>query len=250
MMSARFSRFAPATPDLLEARALLRRVDTKFVVPVAALDALVDPIVGAYAALQVPTGVLALYQSTYFDTDDLRCFHDHRRGRRPRHKVRIRHYPDRGVSFLEVKTKRSEEVTIKRRLAVPFGDERLGEREHGFLLEVLGPWAEALRPQLVVRFRRLSLIGVAHQERVTIDLELSSDGAPEVERRLGALAVVEVKQSPYSVRTPVMRSLQAIGARERSLSKYATSLALARPDLRQNRLRPELRALERMHRRG
>lgn len=37
-----------------------------------------------YAVIRVPSGCAASYQSTYFDTPDLRCYHDHRRGRRLR----------------------------------------------------------------------------------------------------------------------------------------------------------------------
>jgi hypothetical protein len=200
--------------------------------------------------LKVPTGSMARYQSLYFDTPSMRCYHDHRRGRRLRHKIRIRHYVDREVSYLEVKTKRNEAVTDKHRMPVPYRREALGRDELEWLYSHVGDMVLELQPQVMITCRRLSLIGVHTNERVTIDLDLDAEGNLEVARRLGQLAVVEVKQSPFCVRTPVMRALLGAGYRERSLSKYVTVMALLRPELRCNRLLPDLRALERIELRG
>lgn len=245
-----FGQFIAATQELVESRGLLSRVDSKFVLPTTRLDSLLEALAGNYAALRVPTGMLATYESVYFDTPSLQCFHDHRRGRRPRHKIRIRHYPDRRVSFLEVKTKRNEVVTDKHRLAIPFGHQELAASELAFLRAHVGGLAGLLRPTLTIRYRRLSLISLVGNERVTIDLDLGVQGNTEVARRLGHLAIVEVKQSPFCVRTPVMRTLHRARVRQRPLSKYVVALALLRPELARNRLLPELRALERIDRRG
>jgi hypothetical protein len=240
--------FPPAAPELLERRSLLSRIDSKFVVPVAELHRLLAGLDQDYAILRVASGCIATYDNLYFDTAALRCFHDHRRGRRIRHKVRFRHYPDRGLSFLEVKTKRNEAVTDKRRLAVPYRHEELGPAERGFLRGHVGELADDLRPALAISYRRLSLIGLAADERVTIDLGLSAgdrDDA-EVARALGHLAVIEVKQWPYCVRTPIMRAVRGAGHRVTSMSKYITALSLLHPELCRNRLRAALRRLERI----
>jgi len=245
--SGRFAGFTVAHPDLVRSRDLLSRVDSKFVVPSLRLESLLDGLVGDYAALAVPTGRLATYDSLYFDSPSLRCFHDHRRGRRRRQKIRIRHYPDRQVSYLEVKTKRTEAITDKHRMPIGFGQQALGAIELAFLREHVGELAEQLQPTLAIRYRRLSLIGLHTQERVTIDLELEVGGSPQVAERLGQLAVIEVKQSPFCPRTPVMRALREARVRERPLSKYVVALALARPDVPHNRLLPDLHAFERIN---
>jgi hypothetical protein len=247
-VGALLGAFAPATPELLERRSLLTRVDSKFVVPVAQLEHILAGLADEYAVLRVDTGSLALYESLYFDTSTLRCFHDHRRGRRLRHKVRIRHYPDRAVSFLEVKSKRHEAMTDKRRLPVPYGSQRLGPAELQFLRDRLGPLADDLRPEISISYRRIGLISLASSERVTIDLGLAAGGddGVVVTRALGHLAVIEVKQWPFSVRTPIMRAVRGAGHRVMSMSKYVTALALMRPELGCHRLLPMLRALERI----
>ena len=96
--------------ELLAARALLTRVDRSYLLR-EALDAL--------SSLRDDYGVLragpdsARYSTRYFDTSDLRMYDDHRRGRCPRYKVRMRHHLDRTLSFLEVKRKGTNQQTTK-----------------------------------------------------------------------------------------------------------------------------------------
>lgn len=240
------ARFAPASAELRDARDLLRRVDTKFLATRReALDVLAG-LAGDYAALAVPTGNLATYKSLYFDTADLRCFHDHRRGRRLRHKIRIRHYPDRLLSFLEVKTKRNEVITDKRRVPIPFREEWLGASEQAFLRQGLDLPVDSLRPVMRIDFLRLSLVALHRAERVTADFALTAEGLDGARWGFGDLVVIEVKQAPFCVRTPVMRGLSRHGLREGSMSKYTVATALMRPELRRNRLLPDLRRIERM----
>jgi hypothetical protein len=247
-LEALLDDFPAANLALLDQRALLSRVDSKFVVPVEELEEILAGLDGAYACLRVERGPMAQYHSLYFDTPALQCFHDHRRGRRIRHKVRLRHYPDRSVSFLEVKTKRNEALTVKKRLAVPFGHDRLEDEELAFLRTHVGAIADDLRPQVAINYRRLSLLGVETDERVTIDLGLCVDGGDGdlVAQTLGHLAVIEVKQWPYCVRTPIMRALRGSGHRLLSLSKYIVAMSLMRPELCRNRMQAALRKLERI----
>ncbi len=238
--------FAPAAPGLLERRTLLRRADTKFTLPAAQLPAIAAALARDYAVLGVPGGgALATYRSLYFDTADLRCFHDHRRGRRVRHKVRIRHYPDRRLSFVEVKARRNERVADKHRLPIAYGQGWLGAPERAFLRGHVG-YADALRPQLWIDYRRITLLGLAAPERVTIDVELEVARVDGARRPLGPLAIIEVKQASWSAHTPVMRALAAAGLREGSSSKYVAAVACLRPEARKNRLLPALRAFERI----
>ncbi|MBZ0236749.1 MAG: polyphosphate polymerase domain-containing protein [Deltaproteobacteria bacterium] len=238
--------FPAASTELRERRELLRRVDTKFVCTRPVALEVVKRLLGHYAALPTPGGNLATYRSLYFDTSDLRCYHDHRRGRRLRHKVRIRHYPDRGLSYLEVKTKRNEAITDKRRRPLAFHDETLGDDERTFLAGIVDLPVHDLVPMMRIDFRRLSLVALHSAERVTIDCDLAAETLDGARWDAGDRVIVEVKQSPFCLRTPVMSALLAHGLRERSMSKYTIATALVRPELRRNRLLPELKAIERM----
>jgi len=245
-VDAPLAAFTRATPALLAERALLRRIDLKYTLERDRLGALLAALAADYAVLPVGAGAAAaaVYRNLYLDTPDLRCFHDHRRGRRIRHKIRIRHYPDRGLSFLEVKTKRGEAVTDKHRRPIEPGREQLSAADLAFVRAHAGDLADELAPAARVDYRRITLLNPHFEERLTIDLaiEAARQGA---RASLGALAIVELKRAPAGPpRTPAMRALAALGIRERALSKYCAAMALLDPTIRHNRLRPALRALQ------
>jgi hypothetical protein len=241
-LASALDSFVAAPAPLIARRALLHRAETKFTLAAARLPDLLPALARDYAVVRVPSGAtIARYASLYFDTGELRCFHDHRRGRRIRHKVRIRHYADRRASFLEVKTRRNERVVDKQRLAIAHGQDRLGGAERAFLRDHVA-FADALRPHLWIDYRRITLIGAATHERVTIDVDLAAGRLDGTRRGFGPRAVIEVKQAPARACTPVIRALAAAGLRDGSSSKYVTAVALLRPEVRNNRLLPALRA--------
>jgi len=238
--------FTAPSEALLTGRELLRRVDSKFVVTTGDIPALVAGLEHDYAAFRVETGPIAAYHSLYLDTPDLVCFHDHRRGKRLRHKVRIRHYPDRSLSFLEIKSKQNELITHKRRIELPFGSEALGPEQLAFLRMYVGDMADQLRPELRVNYRRIGLLGLTVDERVTIDLELDFVSLNGETYRMSDAAVIEVKQITASKSSPIMRRLVSRGKREQSLSKYTTAIATTRPEVRKNRLLVDLKRVDRI----
>ncbi len=122
----------------------------------------------------------ARYESMYFDSATRDFYHAHRRGLRPRHKVRIRHHLDRQITFLELKRKERSGRTVKFRLSLPFGRGDLGPDERRFI-EAHAPLnAISLIPTVAVSFQRLTLLGRAINERVTLDRHLAvfSGGRP------------------------------------------------------------------------
>jgi hypothetical protein len=92
-------------------------------------------------------------------------------------------------------------------------------------------------------FQRLTLVSQQDDERVTFDFNLRfSDGSREVEAL--HVAIAEVKQPQLSRRTPIMVALQRRAIRRGRFSKYCAAIVALHPDVRHNRLRPQLRALE------
>jgi len=237
------ARFPAATPDLAVRRELSRRADSKFVASPAAAAAVLPALADDYSVLAAGDGPIASYRTLYFDTPDLDFFNAHRRGRRPRHKVRIRHYPDRRVSLLEVKTRRSDRETDKVWREHPYGDSAMSAADEAFV-EARVALRRGLVPQVWTVFRRVTLLGIRTNERVTIDFNL--EVSMGVRRKsLAAVAIVEVKQWPYRRNTPVMSALRASGWRPAWASKYCAAIAFTRPEVRLNALLPGLRGLER-----
>ena len=238
------SRFEEASPELLAARLLLQRTDRKYLLARRDLDALLATLAADYRLLRSAGNLVASYRTVYFDTPERRTFEDHRRDRRPRCKVRIRHHLDRGLTFLEIKCKGRDGRTSKARLERPFGREEIDADATRFVDRHCALGAGRLVPALALEFRRVTLIGDRVDERMTIDWGLGiASGARR--DRLPDVAIVEVKQPRYSNRTPSVRALRALHVQERGISKYCIALTRLAP-VRPHAFRPVLRKMEQL----
>lgn len=240
------TRFPIATPELVCKRALRYRADSKFVLSPSNAAALLLRLTSDYAAVAAGTGFVASYRTLYFDTEQLDFFHAHRRGRRIRHKARVRHYADRGLTLLEVKTRESDLHGSKISRDRAYGDEELLADDQEFIRDHTGLNANVI-PHVRTDFRRLTFVGLRTNERITIDVDLAFD-AGQGAIPLARVAIVEVKQWPHSRATPVMTVLRRSGCRPSGISKYCVAIAMACPHVRHNRLLPDLRALARVMR--
>ena len=227
------------------AELLLERVDRKYVVEVERLEALVDRLRGTHAALEIDGRRGFAYETTYFDTPELRAFRDHVQQRRRRFKCRTREYLDSGVCNFEVKLKGSRGLTVKHRM--PYERElrdRVSAPALAFLRDCLHrayghAHAEELLPSLVVACTRLTL--VAAGERVTCDFDLRFSAPGGAGGRLAdGTAIVETKSATGDAEAD--RVLRRLGARPEAVcSKYCLGVGLTHPNVRRNTLLPLLR---------
>ena len=234
-----------AGPELLNGRELIRRFDTKFGLPRSALDAFFSGLRGVYAVLPAGDKRFATYDTQYFDTDDWRCLRDHLRGRRPRHKVRVRHYPDRHISFIEQKTKTNKGQTHKRRLPIDPG--RFQAFDPCLLDSDLRAWLQSsfpvspdkLTPKLRVFFRRGTLLSLEGPERMTVDTSIrfawgtanaqAGTANAQAASAIDRLALIEIKQPRPTHSTPAIALLRQLGAKQLSFSKYCFGINQTRP---------------------
>ncbi len=229
----------------LEALALQDRMETKFLLSEADLRPCLDALGGQCGLATAGTDILSSYQNLYFETPGRTFYHQHRRGQRPRYKVRVRHYLDRQVSVLDVKCKSNREVSHKISRARAFGDETLGDEDRAFLAAHTPVEPGQLGPQVMTNFRRITLVGLSFPERITIDLDLSFEGHGWT-CALPGLVILEVKQARLAPRSPAMLALRARGMRPARISKYCTAQIHLDSTLRQNRFRELKRAIGRL----
>ena len=158
--------------------------------------------------LRAQRQAVARYRNLYFDDVGYQFLHAHHRGRRPRYKVRIRHYDDRELSYLEVKRKTNAELTIKERSPIAFGREYLGTDNHPFIHRYCSIPGSELKPSFRANFGRVTLLGKVAVERATFDTGLSftSDG----QEAFPGLIVSEVKQDRFRPRSPMMLACAAL----------------------------------------
>ena len=227
--------------ELNDRAALQDRVDVKYIVALAQLDALVSRLGPAYRALEIDGRRCFTYRTTYYDTADMMLVREHVQRRRRRFKCRKRHYVDSGRSTFEVKLKGSRGRTVKHALECGSDDE-LAPEELAFLHEHVRTaygreLHEVLRPSLVATCRRMTIAAPELGERPTCDIELGFEGSGG----LGEGHAILESKSPRG-RAAVDRALLAMGVRPiDGCSRYLLGMALTRDGVRDNHLRPLLR---------
>lgn len=229
------SRLSPVGLAELNSRAALQeRVDTKFIVFPSVLARLVGRLGADIEILEIDGRRQFQYDSTYFDTPDLRTYRDHVQGRRRRFKARTRTYVDSGLSMFEIKLEGGRGTTEKLRTPHPLdaahtltGTAR--QRLDDVLAEQsIAPVSE-LGTATSTAYRRITLTDRTRPVRITVDSDLVVTSRRGVVRALDDRVLLELK-TPTD-RDPVLRVLHEMGVRPVSVSKYAAGVALLHPEL-------------------
>ncbi|MBL4633596.1 MAG: VTC domain-containing protein [Kofleriaceae bacterium] len=171
-MSASVLHFTKASPQLLRTRDLLTRREEKFVLPLSAVPEFLSLMSTNYHLLAIGQSIPAEdYETVYFDSSDLQLY---RRGLQtpPIHKVRLRRYGHRRLSFLEVKTKEENGDTSKVRMSHDYLSNTLRDIDLHFIYNAIGACHFQLSPQIIVQYKRMTFLSVASMERMTIDFSI------------------------------------------------------------------------------
>ena len=217
--------FPVAGPELISARSLQKRVDTKFVIAATKVEAFLESLGQGFAVLESNGVRAALYRTQYFDSPDFAFLMQHHRGRRPRFKVRLRNYLDRDLSYVEVKQKTPKNITVKVRKVREESDLSLDPTDRRFLADSCPIPNEVLEPQVLTVFRRVTLVGIDEPERVTLDMGLSFSTETR-SAELPDICVVEIKQPRFRARSECFLALRRLNARPAKFSKYFTGATL------------------------
>lgn len=238
---------------------LMNRTDTKFVTNIATLRKLLKLAVWQYRAQEIEGKRQARYYTMYFDTPDMQMYTCHHSGHANRQKLRIRSYVDSGLNFLEVKTKNNHKRTRKKRttmfdfdplaparnIAFDSHDDNFKEYD-SFLRENLWYKPEIMGEAIENRFNRITLVNNNKTERLTIDTDLCFHNIHTgKDCSLPELAIIELKRDGL-VPSPILALLNELRIKPLGFSKYCIGTALTNPDIRQNRFKQRLHALEKL----
>ncbi len=209
---------------LEERAALLRRVDTKYVIDRDLLRQVIDRLGDDHDVLEIGGERVFGYENVYFDTSQLRCFREHVESVKPRFKARTRHYVNTGQCVFEVKLKPIGGGTDKRQTDHPAdaADALTSEAEsllENALRETAITPPDALEPVLRTSFRRLTLAAREGDARLTADLDVRLTRMDDRSVRLrDDLILLETKSEDGH--SPADQVLAALEAEVASLSKY------------------------------
>ena len=251
-LQAVFNMLPPIYLHQVQRAALSDRIDTKYLLTEEQALTILSGLIDSYEVLEVEGYRGGHYRTLYFDTPALAMFYAHHSGLRARYKVRIRSYVDSRISFLEVKNKTSRNRTVKTRIPMEAALE-LDARAGAFLATQVPYNAADLVPRIYNEFIRVTLVGVKHLERLTLDFAISL-GLDDRQIDLPGLVVVEVKQRKFSAQAGIFRQLHEMHLLPTSFSKYVFATTQLTANVKQNRFKARhmyveevLRACERMN---
>jgi hypothetical protein len=244
-ISQKIALFEPITLAEMERVKLMNRTDAKFLIPLWMLPTILDDLRPHYRLLEVNGHRLADYETLYFDTPDLRLYHEHQSGRLNRYKIRQRNYVQSNLIFTEVKFKNNKGRTIKTRVRQQqLPGKELEDNVLGFLTRQTPFVPSDLQPVLWVDYTRLTLVNQTTAERLTLDLNLTFRNDTS-RQSYEQVVVAEVKQESlkHSFFLDLMRKYQL---REGSISKYCLGIISLYKEMKHNRFKLKLNHLRKI----
>ncbi len=244
--------FEPISLNEMESVKLMNRIDTKYVVPLSVLPAILAAAETDYYAQEINGKRIATYDTMYYDTDTLDMYIRHHDRQLVRQKIRIRQYVESDLTFLEIKRKNNKGRTKKKRVVVPGFDvtaETIGHgKEDISVADFIASksrytWAE-ISPCLRTAFHRITLVNKAKTERLTIDLDLVWENVHSGESKtFSNLVIVELKRDG-NVPSIMTKIMLANRVHPMKISKYCIGTALTTPNLKVNRFKDKIRRIE------
>ncbi len=238
LISDIIASFKPITLFEMDIVALLKRVDTKFLLRADKLPDLLKSIGDKYKVLEINNSRILSYKSLYFDTPKYKFYFDHHNGKIRRTKVRIRQYVDSDLFFLEVKKKDGKGNTDKSRIRIDEFELNLSDHSKRFVDQVIGDELD-LRPSLWNGFQRITLVNTEEKERVTIDLNLHFTMGDQ-RKDLDNIVIIELKQERFNQKSTIVKALRKRSVYKYGFSKYCIGMISLFEHLKYNRFKPKL----------
>ncbi len=240
-------KLLPIALETLSATRLMNRIDIKYVFPVKKAEDLIRLVDNKYKVLEINKIRAFPYHTTYYDTPDYLFYYQHIRGEFGRHKIRYRRYESFDTSYLEIKMKNNKRRTIKWRILNNQLNSSFDDRAKTFIAKHLPVDSNIIKPVLVNRFNRVTLVGQEPAERITIDYNISyNELTGGRETGLPHIAVVEIKKTGQSMSSDFGIFLKKLGIHPTAFSKYCTGSAMLNDNLKKNMIKPKLLLLKKL----
>ena len=241
--------YEPVSLAEMDSVALLKRVDTKYVLHVGQFFQVLNGLQDHYHVLAVQGNRISRYDNIYFDTPEFKLYHQHHNERSNRYKVRARQYVDSDTTYLEVKHKNNRGLTIKSRIETAEIARSFSGKHGDFLAQCYPYEARQLRPVLTNDFMRITLVSQDRIERLTLDMNIgiSKDWN---QGSFPMMIVAEVKQEQFSFDSAFMQQMRMMNIKPQRFSKYCLGITRLYPQLKQNRFKPRNLMVERIMHQG
>ena len=199
-----------------------------------------------WLVLSINDNISSDYTSIYFDTPFLSCYYDHLIGRRRRYKIRIRHYSNSNLSFLELKRKALRGITIKDRWPIDNNLE-INNLEFTRIHQKLNQANftnvySHLTETLTVKYSRTTLLHPESNTRITIDSNVSFSNSFGDKVFANDFYILEIKSNNNIY--AVDKILYSFGIRPMlGLSKYCLGILSLNPKMKKGRFAKSYRMI-------
>jgi len=237
--------FEKITLGEMESVKLMDRMDVKYLIPLHLLPNVLNEAREFYKLLEINNEHLCTYETLYYDTEDYQLYHSHQSGRLNRYKVRFRNYVGSNLSFFEIKHKNNKGRTLKTRIKQPNNFEEILNTEKAEFLEKTTPLSAAeLKGNLMVNYKRMTLVNKTSKERLTFDLDLTFI-KDKNEVIYNQLVVAEVKQEKLGA-SPIIDIFKKYNLKAGSISKYCLGVMSTDRDVKHNRFKTKFLHLKKI----
>jgi len=219
---------------------LMKRTETKYVFDAGRLPEVLGDLAGMYRVLEIDGVRMSPYKTIYFDTEDLKFYTEHHNGKLNRQKVRIRTYVNSASSFIEVKTKNNKGRMVKKRVKTEDSTSTLSENAMEFISKHVDVDANAISVSLWNGYKRITLVDLVSEERVTIDLDLEFDSNGK-KAQIQEVIIAEVKQKKYNVNSAFIQRMRNLRIRPMRMSKYCIGSVLLKDWIKSNQFKDGLK---------
>ena len=223
---------------------LLSRKESKYLMTFEQFLELASVLSGHYRVLDVKDCRVTSYETLYYDNDSFLTYQQHHNGKKNRYKLRVRHYSSSGERYVEIKKKKNNGVTVKKRMKAPDSTEI--EKEYDQFLRSEFPYDyHDFHPVLMIEYRRITFVSRDMNERITFDFDLSYRN-DDKEISVPKVVIGEVKRDKSVHDSRAISEIRNLGIRERSFSKYCIGTSLVYEHLKHNRFKANLLYLSRV----
>lgn len=223
----------------------LKRMDIKYMASHEQLIAVLEAVKKDYYVMTIRGERVQGYKTTYFDTPENAFYVAHHNGHNNRLKVRKREYLNTGEHFLEIKRKKLNGNTSKKRTNIESEtDSAVDDIEKLFIGKHITGEMPSLMPKIDTMFFRTTLVSKLFNERVTIDVDLNYKDYEGGALQTKDLYIVEVKCNKSSGYTPIRKALKDNAVHSGGFSKYCIGRAILDQTLRQNNFKFKVKLLK------
>lgn len=219
------------------------RREYKFLVPLSLIPHLLEYLKEDFKCLEHEEGGIFLYNSVYYDSENMKFFNMHRQKKFNRLKIRIREYKSgKKGKFIERKTKTKGTYTSKKRSKIDSQfDDFMAKQFITDGINHYGLKKEDLSEKIHIDYKRIFMVSKDFKRRVTIDFDIKAKDTNGGKASLiPNYAVFEVKQEglPKEIMKFLRRNFKI---RRQGFSKYCIATCMLIDNVKKNKWKQTLK---------